>query len=549
MDSRDGDTTEILKLAKQIRKSRDATKSRFSTGTDVLKSDILASLPGKTACDELIQCYLRTLQPIYRIVHTPSFLEEYDVFWSKASLNSPRIQFLALFVVLLAIGSTFHQGAEGWKHRNRAAQWNQFAQSWLMGSSEKSTMNIEGFQVFCALLLSKQTTLHCPGPTWVSAGSLLTSAMSMGLHRDPKYLLLLSPRQQETRKRLWATTMELVIQHHLDSGMPLLLSRSEYDSGPPSNCVNDLCQQGQVTIVPPQNPTESSLQIALAKSASLRLDIVRLLNGLNHDVKFEHLVDLATKIRTEARKVQRVLSLGDDSLGVSEFHRQFVDIFFHRYIMLLYQRHMIAARDNPKYHLARTTCVESALVISSYVSETPSSVRLDGCELLLQLAYVGRASFKGPLSLHVVLVLGLELFLQIEEKGDGQEGDRLDKSREESRMFIVNRLNAICAKWDKGLAFGSVSMKAYFFLTGLLAQARAMEERLPARRQVCTDLLMALTKCEQYLKRNADILDDVAPTQVVRADSEGLSTEFLMVRNESNRLALRVDFANKRSSG
>ncbi|KAG8414859.1 hypothetical protein J3458_008764 [Metarhizium acridum] len=227
--------------------------------------------------------------------------------------------------------------------------------------------------------------------------------MSMGLHRDLKYLPLLSLYQCQMRKRLWATTMGLVIQHELDSGVPLLSSQRNYDTSLLQNCNDDLRDlEDEVAKCTPNHPTANSLQTALAESTPLRMEIVRLLNGLNNEPSFD-----------------QVIALG------------------------------------AKYEQKHARCV---LAFASQVIETSSSGEADAYQWLFELANVGGGSFQGCLGL---LVLGMEVFLQLGEQEHGQKGDRPDQTLDESRGQIVDRLDAICA-CETGIELGSMNMKAYY---------------------------------------------------------------------------------------
>lgn len=337
--------------------------------------------------------------------------------------------------------------------------------------------------------------------------------------------------------------MELTIQHHLDSGVPLLLSHTDYDTGPPIDCDDGHYKPpAEFTLDPSQYPTPNWIQMALAESAPLRLEIVRSLNGLKCEPTFEHAVILVGKIRTEARRMQDLLNKGDS--GMFEFHRIFLDIFFHRYIIMLYQGFMIQARDDPKYHLPRTACVESALAIASHVSEARDGVALEECEDLFQLAYVGRGSFKGPLALHVILILGLEVSLQLEEREQFQRGDRLDETREASRRLIISRLDDICARLEEGIAFGSVNLKAYNFLAALLAQIRAVEMQSPTKPEVYKALRTALGKCENFLRQHTDATGGALSMPGASAQTHASSMEFTMVSVTLESAQIRSKISN-----
>ena len=151
--------------------------------------NLLEPLPWKETCDCLVSCYLRTFDPMYRIVHVPSFQKDFDQIWDSSPGLTAPVVFLVKLSLVLAMGTIFYDAGDDNEanHMRRLAQtWVQNTQWWLTGPSEKATYNIDGLQVFCLLLLARQTAFNCPGASsWLSAASLLRMAITVGLHRDP----------------------------------------------------------------------------------------------------------------------------------------------------------------------------------------------------------------------------------------------------------------------------------------------------------------------------------------------------------------------------
>lgn len=459
---------------------------------------------------------MRTMQPIYRILHTPSFWEDYETFWSDAGQNNTSVSFLVLLCLVIAIGSTFYRGEDAVECRRKAVHFNQLAQSWISGPSETTTQNITGLQTFCLLLLSKQTTLHCPGPAWLSAGSLLSMAMAMGLHRDPANFSSLPPYECEMRRRLWAAVMELAMQWHIDAPAPLLVSSADFDTAPPLSINDHDIGLGKVEYPTAQSGmTDSSLQIELFRSLKLRLEATQVLTGLNAHHTFERAVELGDKIRSVGSHICTFLREAiRTSSKVSDFHYHFVEILHHRYIMLLHQPFMIQARTNPSFYLSRKTCFGSANTIASYASEMTKSRSQNKYADLFQLSAVGRASFKGPLGLHAILVLGLELTMVLKEgQAANTHLDQMDQTRKMSCDRIISRLNDINAQLLDTLRFGSVNMKAVNFLSAFLAQISAMENGRSVKLEVYEAFRSCLKTCRAILDETSEHSTDTGPMQ------------------------------------
>jgi hypothetical protein len=496
--------------------------------------DLLGTLPPRTVCVELVRSYLRTFEPIYRVVHVPSFWKDYDAFWEQGAPTLTPTPFLMKLIVILAIGSAFLQESINTSRTDlvRSAQaWIYAAQWWLTGPPEKSTAALDGLQVFCLLLIARKATHSCPGTTaWLSPGSLVTMAQTMGLHRDPKMFASLAPYQVQMRARLWTTILELVCMSSLDLALPPNISGEDYDASPPDNVDDrDLDPAGTIATVSSEVVTDSSGQILLAKSLPLRLRVVRFLNDFRSEQSYQTALQLGSELRTACREVAAFFHScpprSDENgsvLPLTEFHRKFLDIYLRRYILLLHRPFMLQARRDPRFYLARKLCVESSTVIGSYTRTTKLDDASSAPDDLLRLSMVGRGVFKCSLSLDVIMVLALEVINQLEEEGPVQGvPDPLDDLNRTSRARLVRILEDISDRLLEVIERGSPTLKRYMFISAYLSQIRAMESGQPVKQVVYEAMLEAMRKCKFILQsqaqRVASASDDVVALNVTDA--------------------------------
>ncbi|KAF4984652.1 hypothetical protein FZEAL_228 [Fusarium zealandicum] len=488
---------ELLETLKEARILRHALKKQNAATLDQPIHDLRETLPVKEACDELVRCYLRTLEPMYRIVHVPSFWKEYDRLWEHNHAPPVPTVFLMKLTLILAIGTTFKEtrDIETIYFRGLAQRWIQNAQWWLTGPCEKSTYNLDGLQVFCLLLLARQTTFNCRGATsWLSSGSLLRAAATMGLHRDPKLFPGLSLFQKEFRARLWTTVLELSVQSCLDLGLPLNLSEADYDASSPSNFNDSDLESGSQKAPDPSYPTDSSLQLLLAQSLPLRIEVVRLLNDFRHEQAYEKAVAIGTQLRAACRDVaaffhsikSRDNNSGDRStLKATEFHRKFMDIQLRRFIMFLHRDFMLQARSDSRFYLSRKACVEAALVIASSNKDADLSLPIQHWDEFSRLCLVGRGLFKGALSFDAMLILALEVITQVQDESvSHHEADVLDEMAKATRAPLIKVLEAVRDQLSHIITLGNTSLKRLLFANAHLAQIHALEAGQPAKQAI-----------------------------------------------------------------
>ena len=466
----------------ECRKLRQTIKRRQSVTLNESVPNLTRTFPSRVMCDQLLDAYLRTFEGMYRIVHVPVFRNEYNQFWQNNQSSS--ITICMKLALVFAIGTTFYPNMveHGRLHR-LARTWIHAAQSWLTGTSEKSALNLDGVQVACLLQLARQTTAI--GTTsWSSTDLPLRLAMSIGLHRDPRNFPSLSPYQTLMRRRLWYTTMELAVQSALASSIPLTVSADHYDTDPPAN-VNDQAvepeTQDAFSESPPSHVSDSSLQRLLLQSLPLRLRIATTMSTLSHHYSYEYAIEAGNALKTASREIMTFITTAQllprtGSLCFSQFHAQFLDIYFRRNILLLHRAFFIQSRTDPRFYYSRKVCLETTMVIASYAY----NLNLPAEELgdLSRLLLVIRGPLNGPLSLEVVTMLGLELVTQLEEAGCGPSTivDPAEKIARANRAPILEVLEHIKGQLLQIITLGSPSLKRFGYVSAMLAQIYAMEK-------------------------------------------------------------------------
>ncbi|KAL3462259.1 fungal-specific transcription factor domain-containing protein [Aspergillus heterothallicus] len=490
---------DLKALMKDCRDLRQSIKAHRSVRFIDPFPNVRSTLPSRQECDELFQCYLRTFEPIYRVIHVPSFFREYDEFWKQ---NQPPLSpFLAKLFLVLAIGTVFRSG-EGCltreEYQQLAQQWIYTAQWWLAGPSEKSTYNIDGFQVSCLLLISRKACGLGPSP-WLSAGSLMKMAVAMGLHRDPGNFPALSPFQSEIRRRLWATALELELQESLDLGLPCLVPPT-LDTKAPLNIGDHLWDPDSTTVPRGEaedQTTQASIQCLLHDTVRLRMQVLEVIHDCEKQ-SYQRALDLGSKLRGACRKIStfsNAMNSGGNSRTEScEFQAKLIDIQLHRYILALHTPFVVQARKDPQYYFARKACLDSAATIAAYADaiNLPADVPDDICRLFI----TGKGSFKGPLSLEVISPLGLELVTQLEEEYfPGIDGDPLDKIAGAGRDHLTQTLEHILSQLFQIIAMGTPSMKRFGLTAAMLAQIRAMKAGRDVKGVVYEAIIQSFKDC------------------------------------------------------
>jgi len=132
----------------------------------------------------MVHLYVTRFESVFRILHVPSFWVEYERYWSEPTEAETVLRLKIQLVT--AIGTVIHQDGTTDVH-STARQWVHAAQEWLSGPVKKNRISVGSLQVQCLLILARQALAVGGDVVWISMGTVVRTAMQMGLHRDPKH--------------------------------------------------------------------------------------------------------------------------------------------------------------------------------------------------------------------------------------------------------------------------------------------------------------------------------------------------------------------------
>ncbi|KAJ5294258.1 hypothetical protein N7508_009079 [Penicillium antarcticum] len=451
--------------------------------------NLLGDLPAREVCDELVQSYLRTIELIYRVLHIPTFKQEYKAFWVDPQSTSTG--FLMELLLIISIGAIFYfKPGPANDLRLPIRRWLHAAQWWLTGPTARESATIQGLQVHCLLLLCRQAYAIDKWGNWNSAGSLLRLAISQGLHRDPHNFSRLSAFDAEMRRRIWATILELNVQLSVDAAMPPLFSVDDYDTKPPSNLDDEDFDATSETLPTPKSKgqyTDSSIQITLQQSFSTRLCIARNINECNREQSYEEALALGAELIAAFKEIATLFHsyLAQATKRTSEptlFHHRLLDTIIHRLLLNLYRPFAVKALNDPRFYLSRKLSLSSALAMTSHGESNTSlaSNLQQSNQDFFRLCLSGAGLFKGYLSPDVIMVIGLELITQIDEETTSQPAvssvttpSTINKMAQAARAPLLEALERISDHLYQSIAAGIPSLKRYGLLRGMIAQITA----------------------------------------------------------------------------
>ncbi|KAJ5121954.1 hypothetical protein N7526_008891 [Penicillium atrosanguineum] len=321
---------------------------------------LLESLPLKPLCDQLLEVYMKNFERTLRIVHIPSLLRQYEVFWDTSDPESSTpsaSSFVPLLMSILTVAACFESPPPASEHSASLDDLKQNAprliQNWLKQLPRKKTVELFSLQVQTLHLLSSQLRLVSVEEQWKTSGALVRSAMTMGLHVNLSKATNLSFYQAEVRRRLWITIVEVDLQASIASGMPVMtpdlvlgpLTPNNLDDGDFDESTPDLPQ-----CKPLDEETDSSSQIALANSLSQRIRVMKTAQHTNARDSLEERIKLGRELEQILHSTPSYLR-PDPELGSHDpsfvLQSVILDLYLRRPLLCLYR----PVINNPPHQL------------------------------------------------------------------------------------------------------------------------------------------------------------------------------------------------------
>ncbi|KAK0670028.1 putative transcription factor [Cercophora samala] len=360
--------------------------------------------------ETLLRNYISISESIFRVVHVPSFTRDFHVLCTLPTPPTDRA-FIIQAKLVCAIGATYTDTVL----RQEAIQWVQDAQTWLAKPDFKHQLSLQHLQSHILLLLARKAVGVGEDMIWISVGSLLRTAMYMGLHRNgavgtsPNTTLF----SAEMRRRIWNTILELSVQSSLNSGGPPLVSLQDFDTKPPSNLSDEDLSSDQA--IPEEEGvfTSSTISLALRKTLPVRLAIIKFLNDLSSPGDYQTALKLDSDFREAYTHLSKFLSAFSHSSNttVTNVNREAVvnhiNLLLRRHLLALHLPFFLPSLSRPEFTFSRVVVVDTAHRLwrdvfptsdigASNVAKSSSCFRTVSMQVIIVLAAHLRAQVADP---------------------------------------------------------------------------------------------------------------------------------------------------------
>ncbi|KAI0467861.1 fungal-specific transcription factor domain-containing protein [Xylaria cf. heliscus] len=333
-------------------------------------------LPSKTVCDHLVRFYMSGSETLYRVLHIPSFMSQYNRYWEG---DQQHEYFLPQLLSVLCIGYRFLGAGKGQFQNDREGIHVPTAcalvRAWLAGLRGKMLVEFSSLQTEVLALMARRVLNSQNHETWQHLGLLVRMAMTMGLHRDPsEFPREILPFWAEQRRKLWTTILELDIHMSIQCNLPSCIREGDFTCRPPSNLSDEELFPNMIEL-PPSKPidvdTDARIQVFAANSLITRFKVVDLINRIDALQDYQQILDIGSELEQVLEDIRYVAPQKHVNDG-SEAHRQWVtrvilDLNCRRPLLALYRPFALSSADAPQQIM--TGYLKSCMILLSYLEE------------------------------------------------------------------------------------------------------------------------------------------------------------------------------------
>ncbi|CAK7567843.1 MAG: hypothetical protein SEPTF4163_005813 [Sporothrix epigloea] len=388
-------------------------------------------LPRRETCEKLVQSYVSVSEGLYRVIHVPTFMQEFNAYWaygvtgnvggvSSSSMGSSnmsnmigtgtraggptvgggaagaeggesrRVQgatedFLPRLLCILCIGSRFETESKGltyeWSDGVHIPTACALVRSWLDGLRGKPSIDLNTLQTEVLLLHASRMILP-PQRIWTELGMISRPAMAMGLHRDPsEFGADVTPFQAECRRKLWYTIMDMDLHVSLACGLPCAVRPGQFTCRPPRN-LDDTDLYPEMTMLPPGKPmdhhTEGLMQLFAADTLPLRMRASELLSNVDYLTNYWEVLNVGGELEKALDDIN-CLFPRNTVLDSHQAHREWrtramLDMHVRRPLLSLYRPFALSlSAEYPPPEAISDVYLKSSMAMLTYMDELDSS--------------------------------------------------------------------------------------------------------------------------------------------------------------------------------
>ncbi|KAI1467535.1 fungal-specific transcription factor domain-containing protein [Daldinia caldariorum] len=429
--------------------------------------ELRAELPSRTAIMTLISRYFNSLDTAASIVHAPTFQAQLRTHWQDPSKSTITWIGLLYSMLCLAMLSYHKVGDEPpeWKGRSLelAAEYRLRTVQCLVVADYTKPVEYTVETLILYLFGEYSSRWDADFSLWIISGIIAKLAFRMGYHRDADWFPSITPFQGEMRRRTWALIRMSDIIFSYQICLPASIHEHDTDTKLPHNIFDEEFGPNSKTLPPSRPLTEPSPIAYMISKTKLCIELGNVLQSVSRvgkPVSYDDILQHDKKLREIKNEFPphlkiRPLEGSHDpvTLIIARFN---LDILYQKIICMLHRKHMLRARQNPRYAHSRRSAIEASLEILGHLRMIYRECQPNG--RLRSMKWYVSATSKDTLLPTMLVILDLHHDHIAATSGKRKDTQAIYFWTPEQRQKMLSSLEAVAEIWK---SLSNESVEAY----------------------------------------------------------------------------------------
>ncbi|WVQ93892.1 hypothetical protein IAU59_000970 [Kwoniella sp. CBS 9459] len=357
--------------------------------TDGLVTDeLMQALPDRAQSDTLLRIYLERVEWIHHPLHLPTFLAQYNRFWTMDGTHrheTVHSRWLALLYITLALGAHFSDD-EVTNDSSLEERLETACEDALAYSDFLDRPSTETIQTIISL------NIYLNNKNRVTAaksllGTAIKMAIVMGMSRIPDESTLDDPDgviERELGRRLWWSLVCQDAYTASNSGFTYSINLSHSSTGLFANVEDDDILGGTAYHSKPLDTvTSSTFHICKIQFALVVRGFIDAINAHFPDAAYDDIMALdqrfrqaynalPSRLRPDLSQPFELSYAGAQRYLVEQ--RIFMGVTLHNRLMRLHRAYMVRGYDDARYVYSTKVCLESAYALLDLVKQSTQTL-------------------------------------------------------------------------------------------------------------------------------------------------------------------------------
>ncbi|KAH6648382.1 fungal-specific transcription factor domain-containing protein [Truncatella angustata] len=494
------------------------------------ETELRAEMPAKSAITTLVSRYFNSLDTAVSIIHGPTFQQQLRNHWQDPARSSIMWVGLVYSMLCLAMLSYHKVGDEPpeWKGRSLelAAEYRLRTVQCLVAADFTKPVEYTVETMILYLFGEWSSRWDADLALWLITSMITRIAMRMGYHRDSEWFPSVTPFQGEMRRRTWALIRMSDIMFSYQVSLPTMIYDHDTDTKLPHNIFDE--EFGPDTkVLPPSRPiTEPTPMAYMIAKTSLCIEfgnILQTVSRVGRQAAYEDILSHDSRLREILEELPPHLKIhplegshDPVTLLIARFN---INLLYQKIMCMLHRKHMIRARQNPRYAHSRRSAVEASLETLAHLRTIQRECQPTG--RLRTMKWYVQSTSKDTLLPTMLIALELHHDNVAATSGQRQDSQASYFWTPEQRTEMMSALESVRDIW-KSLTQDSVeAYKAANILDILL-------EKIKSPNSAPTTMNLDLTKQENLFGSfgSADLQPEHSAAMTLGMMSTGLTPNY-----------------------